>query len=57
MLPSNQPGRPPRRIPYASRVTARRRIEGLRDMTDYVISAIVFVAIVVTLVFLWKREH
>jgi len=26
-------------------------------MTDYVISAIVFVAIVVTLVFLWKREH
>jgi len=26
-------------------------------MTDYVISAIVFVGIVVTLVFLWKREH
>jgi hypothetical protein len=44
-------------MPYASLGTARRRIEGLRDMTDYVISAIVFVAIVVTLVFLWKREH
>jgi len=32
-------------------------IERLRGMLDYVISAIIFVAIVVTLVFLWKREH
>jgi len=26
-------------------------------MIDYLISAIIFVAIVVTLVWLWKREH
>jgi len=26
-------------------------------MMDYLISAIVFVAIVITLVYLWKREH
>jgi len=26
-------------------------------MIDYLISAVIFVAIVVTLVFLWKREH
>jgi len=28
-----------------------------RHMIDYLISAIIFVAIVVTLVWLWKREH
>jgi len=26
-------------------------------MIDYLISAIIFVAIVVTLIWLWKREH
>jgi hypothetical protein len=26
-------------------------------MTDYVIAAVLFVAIITTLVYLWKREH
>jgi len=26
-------------------------------MTDYLIAAILFVAIVTTMVYLWKREH
>jgi len=26
-------------------------------MTDYLIAAILFVAIITTLVYLWKREH
>jgi len=26
-------------------------------MTDYLISAIIFVAIVTTMIYLWKREH
>jgi hypothetical protein len=31
--------------------------EGLRAMTDYLIAAVLFVAIVTTLVYLWKRER
>jgi len=26
-------------------------------MTDYLISAVLFVAMITTLVYLWKREH
>jgi len=26
-------------------------------MTDYLISAVIFVAMVTTLIYLWKREH
>jgi len=26
-------------------------------MTDYLISAVIFVAIVTTMIYLWKREH
>jgi hypothetical protein len=31
--------------------------EGARAMTDYLIAAVLFVAIVTTLIYLWKREH
>jgi hypothetical protein len=31
--------------------------EGVRAMTDYLIAAVLFVAIVTTLVYLWKRER
>ena len=29
----------------------------IRAMTDYLIAAVLFVAVVTTLVYLWKREH
>jgi hypothetical protein len=31
--------------------------EGVSAMTDYLIAAILFVAMITTLVYLWKREH
>ena len=31
--------------------------EGVRAMTNYLIAAILFVAMITTLVYLWKREH
>jgi hypothetical protein len=31
--------------------------EGVSAMTDYLIAAVLFVAMVTTLVYLWKREH
>jgi hypothetical protein len=31
--------------------------EGVRAMTEYLIAAILFVAMITTLVYLWKREH
>jgi hypothetical protein len=31
--------------------------EGVRAMTNYLISAILIVAVITTLVYLWKREH
>jgi hypothetical protein len=34
-----------------------RSTEGVRAMTQYLIAAILFVAIITTLVYLWKREH
>jgi hypothetical protein len=37
--------------------SARQTTEGVRAMTQYLISAILFVAIITTLVYLWKREH
>jgi hypothetical protein len=33
------------------------RHEGVYGMTDYLISAVLFVAIITTMIFLWKREH
>jgi hypothetical protein len=32
-------------------------LEGLCGMTDYLISAVLFVAMVTLLIYLWKREH
>jgi hypothetical protein len=32
-------------------------VEGACCMTDYLISAVLFVAMITVLVFLWKREH
>jgi hypothetical protein len=34
-----------------------RSTEGVTVMTEYLIAAILFVAMVTTLVYLWKREH
>jgi len=34
-----------------------QRIEGASAMTQYLIAAILFVAMITTLVYLWKREH
>jgi hypothetical protein len=31
--------------------------EGVTAMTEYLIAAVIFVAMVTTLVYLWKREH
>ena len=42
---------------YTAQVIARRSIEGVRAMTEYLIAAILFVAMITTLVYLWKREH
>jgi len=42
---------------YNSLVTARRNAPKGYAMTEYLIAAILFVAIVTTLVYLWKREH
>jgi hypothetical protein len=43
---------------YDSLVKARRKPpEGVSAMTDYLIAAILFVAMITTLVYLWKREH
>jgi hypothetical protein len=36
---------------------ASQRTEGVRAMTEYLIAAVLFVAIITTLVYLWKREH
>jgi hypothetical protein len=32
-------------------------LKGLHGMTDYLISAVLFVAMVTLLIYLWKREH
>ena len=32
-------------------------MKGLYGMTDYLISAVLFVAMVTLLIYLWKREH
>jgi hypothetical protein len=43
---------------YDSVVKARcKPPEGVSAMTDYLIAAILFVAMITTLVYLWKREH
>jgi hypothetical protein len=36
---------------------ASQRTEGVRAMTEYLIAVVLFVAIITTLVYLWKREH
>jgi hypothetical protein len=36
---------------------APQSTEGVRAMTNYLIAAILFVAMITTLVYLWKREH
>jgi hypothetical protein len=33
------------------------RVEGEYGMTDYLISAVLFVGMITLLVYLWKREH
>jgi hypothetical protein len=38
-------------------LNAFRCNEGVRAMTEYLIAAILFVAMITTLVYLWKREH
>jgi hypothetical protein len=39
-------------------VNARRNApKGYVPMTEYLIAAILFVAMITTLVYLWKREH
>jgi hypothetical protein len=32
-------------------------LKGLCAMTDYLVSAVLFVAMITVLVYLWKREH
>jgi hypothetical protein len=32
-------------------------VEGVYGMTDYLISAVLFVAMITILIYLWKREH
>jgi hypothetical protein len=45
-------------IPYNSQTRrAPQNTEGARAMTDYLIAAVLFVAMITTLVYLWKREH
>ena len=45
-------------MPYNSLVIAGQTTEGApRAMTMYLIAAVLFVAIITTLVYLWKREH
>jgi hypothetical protein len=33
------------------------KVEGEHGMTDYLVSAVLFVAMITVLIFLWKREH
>jgi hypothetical protein len=33
------------------------RVEGVHGMTNYLISAVLLVAMITVLVYLWKREH
>jgi hypothetical protein len=33
------------------------KVEGVSAMTNYLISAVLFVAMITVLIFLWKREH
>ncbi|HEY0936691.1 MAG TPA: hypothetical protein VGD91_23525 [Trebonia sp.] len=42
---------------YNSRVVASQNTRGVPAMTEYLIAAVLFVAMVTTLVYLWKREH
>jgi hypothetical protein len=42
---------------YTSLVIACRSTGGVRALTEYLIAAILFVAMITTLVYLWKREH
>lgn len=42
---------------YNSLVNARRNAPEGYAMAEYLIAAILFVAIITTLVYLWKREH
>lgn len=36
---------------------AQKHIEGARAMTEYLIAAVLFVAMLTALVYLWKRER
>ena len=42
---------------YDAQVVASQDTEGAPAMTEYLIAAVAFVAMVTTLVYLWKREH
>jgi hypothetical protein len=42
---------------YTSLVIALESTGGVRPMTDWLIAAVLFVAIITTLLFLWKRER
>jgi hypothetical protein len=33
------------------------RVEGVYGMTDYLVSAVLFVGMITMLIYLWKREH
>jgi hypothetical protein len=33
------------------------KVEGAYGMTDYLISAVLLVAMITVLIYLWKREH
>jgi hypothetical protein len=46
--------------PLVTRLPGRRApqsTEGACAMTDYLIAAVLFVAMITTLLYLWKREH
>jgi hypothetical protein len=52
------PGAADMAMAYNAQVNARSNApKGTCAMTEYLIAAILFVAIVTTLVYLWKREH
>ncbi len=54
-MPVNGTGHKARSVEFAH--ISWWNFEGARGMVDYLIAVVLFVFIVTTLVFLWKREH
>jgi hypothetical protein len=52
-IPGSAASRPPKS--HSAAVARHRR--GAAVMTEYLIAGVLFIAIVTTLLYLWKREH